>query len=360
MGNVLVVVESPAKAKTIRKYLGPDFTVKASLGHVKDLPKQRLGVDVERDFEPEYEVIRGKAPLLKELRTAARKADRVFLATDPDREGEAIAFHLAEELGGARSPKIGRVLFNEITRRAVQEAVRKPLPLDAHKFESQQARRILDRLVGYRISPLLWDKIRRGLSAGRVQSVAVRLIVEREDEIARFVAREYWTLDAHLAAAVPPEFRARLVKVDGKKPEVPDEAAARALEAALAKEPYVVDKVEQRERRRPPPPPYATSRLQQDASTRLKLDAKRTMKLAQQLYEGVELGPAGSVGLITYMRTDSTRVSKEAVDEARAYIAKTFGADHLPPHANEYKAKAAAQDAHEAIRPTSMAHTPEQ
>ncbi len=359
MANYLVVVESPAKAKTIRKYLGPDYTVRASLGHVKDLPKRKLGVDVAHDFEPEYEVIRGKQPLLKELRTAARKADKVFLATDPDREGEASAFHLAEELGGPRSPKIGRVLFHEITQRAVQQAVRNPLPLDANKFDSQQARRVLDRLVGYRISPLLWDKIRKGLSAGRVQSVAVRLIVEREDEIRQFVPREYWTLDALLAAKLPPKFKARLLRLDGKKPELKDEAAAKAVEAELAKAEYVVDKVDRRQRMRPPPPPYNTSRLQQDAANRLKLDAKKTMKLAQQLYEGVELGPAGSVGLITYMRTDSTRLSKEAVDAARDYIEQTFGREHLPPAPNEYKSKAAAQDAHEAIRPTSMEHTPD-
>jgi DNA topoisomerase I len=357
----LVVVESPAKAKTIKKYLGRTFEVKASVGHVKDLPKSKIGVDVEKGFTPEYDVIKGKAKVLSDIKRAARTAERVFLATDPDREGEAIAWHIAEEIGARPSdPRVRRVLFNEITKNAIQKAIEKPLDLDRRKFDSQQARRILDRLVGYQISPILWKKVRRGLSAGRVQSVAVRLVVEREREIEAFVPVEYWSLEAELAARVPPEFRARLSKVDGQKASLTNGEQTHALVEALEGARYVVASVERKERRRNPPPPFTTAKLQQEAANRLGFTAKKTMTLAQRLYEGVELGDEGAVGLITYMRTDSVRLSTEAVDAARGYIAERFGADHLPESANVYKTKAkAAQEAHEAVRPTSLEWTPE-
>jgi DNA topoisomerase-1 len=359
MANYLVVVESPAKAKTIKKYLGSSYTVKASVGHVKDLPKSKMGVDIENDFAPVYEVIRGKGQVLKEIKQAAKKASKVFLATDPDREGEAIAFHIAQEIGGVESEKVSRVLFNEITKRAIQEAIKHPLKLNEKKFDSQQARRVLDRLVGYQISPLLWAKIRRGLSAGRVQSVAVRLVVEREEEIQAFVPQEYWTLDASLAARLPPEFVAKLVRVGGKKAELHDEQTTRSIVADLEKASYVVEKVDQRERRRNAPAPYITSKLQQDAANRLHFTAKKTMTLAQRLYEGVELGEEGAVGLITYMRTDSTRLSQDAIAEVRAYVEQAFGKEYLPSEPNVFKTKSSAQDAHEAIRPTSLAFPPE-
>ncbi len=362
MSQYLVVVESPAKAKTIKKYLGKEYTVKASVGHVKDLPKSKLGVDVEHDFAPEYQVIRGKGKVLQEIKKAAKSASKVFLAPDPDREGEAIAWHIAQELKGkkgAAGPEVVRVLFNEITKRAVQEAVQHPLQLDESKYNSQQARRILDRLVGYQISPLLWRKVRRGLSAGRVQSVAVRLVVEREREIGAFVAEEYWTIDALLAGAHPPAFTARLAKIDGKKAKVAGEAEARQIVAELEKADYKVTKVERKERRRKAPAPFITSRLQQEASNRLRFTAKKTMTLAQRLYEGVELGEEGSVGLITYMRTDSTRLSDEAVTGVREYIGTTFGAESVPEKPNFYKSGKQAQDAHEAIRPTSVEYPPE-
>jgi DNA topoisomerase-1 len=359
MPNYLVVVESPAKAKTIKKYLGSSYTVKASVGHVKDLPKSKMGVDIEKDFAPVYEVIRGKGQVLKEIKQAAKKASKIFLATDPDREGEAIAFHIAEEIGGAGSEKISRVLFNEITKRAIQEAIKHPLKLDEKKFDSQQARRVLDRLVGYQISPILWAKIRRGLSAGRVQSVAVRLVVEREEEIQAFVPQEYWSLDAALGAKLPPEFVAKLVRIGGKKAELHDEQTTRSLVSDLEKASYLVEKVDQRERRRNALAPYITSKLQQDAANRLHFTAKKTMTLAQRLYEGVELGDEGAVGLITYMRTDSTRLSQDAVAEVREYIEKAFGKDYLPSEPIVFKTKSSAQDAHEAIRPTSLAFPPE-
>ena len=359
MPHYLVVVESPKKAKTIKKYLGDDFTVKASVGHVKDLPKSKMGIDIENDFAPQYEVIRGKGVVLKEIKQAAKKADVVYLATDPDREGEAIAFHIAEELGRERDQKVKRLLFHEITERAIREAIEHPVQLDEHKFDSQQARRILDRLVGYQISPLLWAKIRRGLSAGRVQSVAVRFVVEREAEIAAFKPREYWTLDAQLAAGKPPAFIARLIKIDGDKAEIANIAEAEALATELEQTPFTVGNVTRKERRRQPLPPYITSKLQQDAANRLNFTTKRTMTLAQLLYEGIELGEEGAVGLITYMRTDSPRISQEALGEVRQFIESTYGADNLPAKPNVYRTKGTAQDAHEAIRPTSMKYTPE-
>ncbi|MGZ6098592.1 MAG: type I DNA topoisomerase, partial [Myxococcaceae bacterium] len=352
----LVVVESPAKAKTIKKYLGTGYAVKASVGHVKDLPKSKMGIDVDHDFTPEYHVIPSKEKALGELKKAALGVDQVFLATDPDREGEAIAWHLNEEL---RHPNSVRVLFNEITKKAIQEAIAHPRALDQAKYDSQQTRRILDRLVGYQISPLLWKKVRRGLSAGRVQSVAVRLIVEREREIKAFVPVEYWTLEAELEGKAPPPFRARLAKIDGKKAEVPDRATADALLEELRQVEYRVATVERRERRRNAPAPFITSKLQQEAANRLHFTAKKTMTLSQRLYEGVELGDEGQTALITYMRTDSVRLSDDAVKAAREFIADTYGKEALPDEPVVYKSRKSAQDAHEAIRPVSMEWTPD-
>ncbi len=360
-GLSLVVVESPAKAKTIKKYLGRSYDVRASVGHVKDLPKSKMGVDIEGGFIPAYDVIKGKAKVLSDIKRAAKKASRVFLATDPDREGEAIAWHIAEELGvGGSDPKVRRVLFNEITKGAIQKAIQEPQDLDRKKFDSQQARRILDRLVGYQISPILWKKVRRGLSAGRVQSVAVRLVVEREREIQAFQEVEYWTVEADLAARLPPAFRAKLTKVDGKKAELTEGESTRALVRELERERFVVASVEKKERRRNAPPPFTTAKLQQEAANRLGFSAKKTMTLAQRLYEGVELGDEGAVGLITYMRTDSVRLSSEAVTAVRAFVAATYGDDHVPPEPIVYKTKQkSAQEAHEAVRPTSLEWTPD-
>ncbi len=352
----LVVVESPAKAKTINKYLGKDFQVKASVGHVKDLPKSKMGVDVEKGFKPQYEVVKGKEKVLDEIKKYAQTAQKVFLATDPDREGEAIAWHISEEI---KHDNAHRVLFNEITKKAIQQAIEHPTELNRANYDSQQARRILDRLVGYQISPILWKKVRRGLSAGRVQSVAVRLVVERENEIKAFVPEEYWTLDADLEASLPPPFKARLSKVDGKKIELKDKAVTDALVQSLTGAEYVVAKVDKRERRRNPPAPFITSKLQQEAANRLHFSAKKTMTLAQRLYEGVELGEEGQTALITYMRTDSVRLSNEAVDQVRQLIGQKYGADYLPPEVIVYKSKKSAQDAHEAIRPTSLEYPPD-
>jgi DNA topoisomerase-1 len=363
-GN-LVIVESPAKAKTIKKYLGRGYDVKASVGHVKDLPKSKMGVDIENGFEPEYDVIKGKAKVLSDIKRAAEKAGQVFLATDPDREGEAIAWHIAEELGASpgkkgESNRVRRVLFNEITKNAVSRAIAEPRALDRNKFDSQQARRILDRLVGYQISPILWKKVRRGLSAGRVQSVAVRLVVEREREIQAFKPEEYWTLEADLAAKLPPEFRARFTKLDGEKAELKEGDTTHKLVKELEGARFTVASVEKKERRRNAPPPFTTAKLQQEAANRLHFSAKKTMTLAQRLYEGVELGEEGSVGLITYMRTDSVRLSAEALEGVRVYIGERYGKDHLPGEPNFYKTKQkAAQEAHEAVRPTSLEWTPE-
>jgi len=366
-GRALVVVESPAKAKTINKYLGRNYLVKASLGHIKDLPKRTLGVDVEKDFEPVYELIPTKEKVVRELKQAAKQASAIYLAADPDREGEAICEHLAEELGNHKP--VYRVLFNEITKKGIEQAFANPTQIDQRLVAAQQARRILDRLVGYQISPLLWDKVRRGLSAGRVQSVALRLVVEREREIRAFEKREYWTIDAHLHAKKPPVFDARLSKritgagEDGQLQladlEIPAEEQARGLEAELAQQQFAVHAVSRREKRRNPVPPFITSRLQQEASRKLRFSVKRTMMLAQRLYEGMELGEEGSVGLITYMRTDSTRVSADALAEARDYVRAQYGDAYLPETPNIYKSKKDAQDAHEAIRPTSVMRTPE-
>jgi DNA topoisomerase-1 len=363
MAKHLVIVESPAKARTLEKYLGKDFQVKASVGHVMDLPKSKLGVDIEHDFEPQYEVLRGKKKIIDELKRAAKGKDTVFLAPDPDREGEAIAWHIAESIGRAKH-KIQRVLFNEITKRSVEEAIRHPLELDRNLYEAQQTRRILDRLVGYQISPLLWKKVRRGLSAGRVQSVAVRIICEREREIQAFVPKEYWSITARLEGQAPPPFAARLVRIgadrlDPEKFRLETGDAAQAVVDRLRAATWTVARVERKERRRYPTPPFITSRLQQEAARKLGFAPSRTMRIAQRLYEGIELGGEGAVGLITYMRTDSTRIAPEALQEVRAFIGKRFGKPYLPDNAIVYPSKKGAQDAHEAIRPTAFGHTPE-
>lgn len=360
MGKGLVIVESPSKAKTIKKYLGDGFEVTASVGHIKDLPKNKIGVDLEKGFEPEYVTINGKAKVLKEIRALAKKADVVYLAPDPDREGEAIAWHLAEEIRDQnKNVPIFRILINEITKKGVNDALSNPQAVNRERFESQQARRILDRLVGYSISPVLWDKVKRGLSAGRVQSVAVRLIVDREREIQAFTPEEYWSVEAHLEGAEKPDFWARLVKSKGRKAHVTSQAQAEAVVADLQQHTPQVSGITRKERKRNPPPAFTTSKLQQAAAQRLRFTAKRTMSVAQRLYEGIELGEEGAVGLITYMRTDSTRLSKEAVDACRVYIKGTYGDDYVPAKARVYKTKKGAQDAHEAIRPTSMEYPPE-
>jgi len=364
----LVIVESPAKARTIQKYLGSGYEVEASLGHIKDLPKKSLGVDLDNDFETEYVVIPGKEKVVAKLKKLAKSADAIYLAPDPDREGEAIAAHLAEELGGEgldgkkkkKNPiTIRRVTFNEITKRAVQEAFQHPRDIDTHLVDAQQTRRVLDRLVGYQISPLLWDKVRRGLSAGRVQTVALRLIVERERDIKAFVPVEYWTLDAHLQGAKPPAFDARLQGTNPKQNVLPDEETAKRLEAELKDATWTVASVETRERRQYAAPPFTTSKFQQDASRKLRFSVKRAMMIAQRLYEGIDLGEEGTVGLITYMRTDSPQVSNDALAEVRALIGRDFGPQFLPEAPNTYKSKKTAQEAHEAIRPTSVARHPD-
>jgi DNA topoisomerase I len=356
--KALVVVESPAKAKTIKKYLGSGFTVKASVGHVMDLPKSKMGVDIEHDFKPEYVIIRGKGKIISEIKKTAKAVDIVYLAPDPDREGEAIAWHLAQEIKGSNG-NIKRILFNEITKRGITEALQHPGDLDQNKFESQQARRILDRLVGYEISPILWKKVKRGLSAGRVQSVAVRIVVEREREIAAFKAVEYWTVECDVEGHEPPPFRVRLTKIDGQKAELGNGEDSKKVVAELKQAKFLVEKVDRKERRKNPLAPFITSRLQQEAARKLRYTAKKTMALAQRLYEGLELGAEGAVGLITYMRTDSTRLSDDAVGEARGYIAERYGKEFLPDEPVVYKTKKSAQDAHEAIRPTSMQYDPE-
>ena len=357
-GGALVIVESPTKAKTIGKYLGRGYTVKATVGHLRDLPKRELGVDVDNNFTPKYVTIKEKAKTLAEIKKAAKAADRVLLATDPDREGEAIAWHVASQLNG--NGNVRRVLFHEITKDAVAEALAHPLDIDQRKVDAQQARRVLDRLVGYKASPVLWKSIKTGLSAGRVQTVALRLIIEREEEIRKFVPQEYWTVAADLEKDGQP-FQARLQKLAGHKPEIKNEADARAIVAEVEKLPFVVTAVERGERRRKAPAPFTTSTMQQEAAKQLGFSAGRTMRAAQKLYEGVELGEQGSVGLITYMRTDSVRVSDAAIKQARDYIHAQFDKRYLPDEPNVHKGGRGSkvQDAHEAIRPTEVGFTPE-
>ncbi len=353
MSKNLLIVESPAKARTIQKYLGPDFSIMASVGHVKDLPVNKIGVDIDNDFQPEYVTIKGKEKVLKELKAAAKKADKVYLAPDPDREGEAIAWHIAQEIGKDKE-EIYRVLFNEITAKAVREAVESPQKLDKNRFESQQARRILDRLVGYQISPLLWQRVKQRLSAGRVQSVAVKMICEREKEIFAFRPQEYWTINAHLEAKEPPPFEAKLLQYKDKKPEITNETQAKKIVSEIRGLDPEVIKVVRRKKKKNPLPPFTTSLLQQDAFKKLRFSPKKTMAIAQGLYEGVTIGDMGQTGLITYMRTDSFRISTDALNRTRDYIANTYGKDYLPEKPNYFKAKKGAQDAHEAIRPTSV------
>jgi DNA topoisomerase I len=358
MAKSLVVVESPAKAKTISKYLGRNFVVRASVGHIKDLPKSKLGVDVDDDFAPHYAIIPTKTKVVKELKAAAKGIQDIYLAADPDREGEAICQHLSEELS-SKSRNIYRVLFHEITKNAIQEAFKKPSRINQHKVDAQLTRRILDRLVGYKISPLLWNKVRRGLSAGRVQTVALRMIVEREREIRAFKSEEYWTLDARLAGENPPEFTAKARLLDGKKWSIADAETTGGIVEELKPERFVVQEIRQREKKKYPVPPFITSKLQQEAARKLNFSVKRTMILAQKLYEGIEVGQEGSVGLITYMRTDSSRVAESALQEVRTLIQRDFGEAYLPHHPIYYKSKKTAQGAHEAIRPTSVERTPE-
>src|ERR1039457_6522915 len=360
MPKALVIVESPAKAKTINKYLGKDYVVKASLGHIKDLPKNDLAVDVDHDFEPHYEVIEGKKKLIAELKAAAKKVDEIYLAADPDSGGEAICSPRQEELQDKKGvTKIFRVMFNEITKKAVQKAFETPTQVNKHLVDAQQARRVLDRLVGYKISPLLWDKVRRGLSAGRVQTVALRVIVEREREIRAFLKNEYWTVDVDLLARKNPVLTARLIRANEENAVLGNQEVTDSVVTQLAGADYVVKSVATREKKRNPVAPFITSTLQQESARKLRFSVKRTMMLAQRLYEGVEIGKEGAVGLISYMRTDSTRVSDDAISDVRHYIAEHFGKEFLPDSTNIYKSKKDAQDAHEAIRPTSMALTPE-
>lgn len=360
MSKSLVIVESPAKAKTIKKYLGKDYDVEASSGHLIDLPASKFGVDIDNNFEPDYIVIKGKKKYLNNLEKAANKADQVFLASDPDREGEAIAWHITNRLG--LNDKAHRVLIHEITKNAVLESINNPTELSKDKFEAQQARRILDRIVGYKVSPILWKKVRRGLSAGRVQSVALRIVVDREREIDAFVSKEYWTIDSHLKKQSDQEsgqFTATLHRYDNEKIDIGSEEESSSIVDSISGKSFVVNSVKKKERKRKPLPPFITSTLQQEASRRLRFPVKKTMAIAQRLYEGIELGDEGPVGLITYMRTDSVRISANALEDARNFIGGQYGNDYLPEKPNVYKSKKSAQEAHEAVRPTYADKTPE-
>ena len=359
MGKTLVIVESPAKAKTISKFLGKRYIVKASQGHVRDLPKSQFGVDVENDFEVKYITIRGKGEILKELRSATKKAKNVLLAPDLDREGEAIAWHLLHSLKLDESLKC-RIQFNEITKDAIKEAVKNPRQVDMDKVESQQARRVLDRLVGYNLSPLLWRKVKKGLSAGRVQSVAMRLICEREEEIIDFVPEEYWSLEASLKGEKDNILKAKLSKKQGKKIEIKNETEMKHILKEIEDSKYIVEDVIKKMRVKKPAPPFITSNLQQEAYRKLNFTAKKTMSIAQQLYEGIDVGKEGAMGLITYLRTDSVRISDSAQEEAAEYIKQNYGDKYVPDKKPIYKTKSKAQDAHEAIRPTSVLREPSQ
>ena len=354
MAKKLVVVESPAKAKTINKYLGKSYKVVASMGHIRDLPKSKLGVDVDEAFTPVYEAIPARKKVIKELRAAAKVATDIYVATDPDREGEAIGWHLAAELGGKKR-SVHRLMFNEITKKAIVEALKHPVEINQRMVDAQQARRVLDRLVGYKLSPLLWDKVRRGLSAGRVQSIALKLVCDREHEIEQFNPEEYWHIFANLIGPVPPEFEAKLQKKNGKTVKVLNETESKTIVEAVTNESFIVDTVGTKARKKQAAPPYITSKLQQAS----QMPVKRTMMIAQQLYEGIELPGEDAVGLITYMRTDSTRVSDQALTDVREHIQSAFGEAYLPAKPNIYRAKKGAQDAHEAIRPTSMEYDPD-
>lgn len=360
MAKSLVIVESPSKAKTIKKYLGKDFSVEASSGHLIDLPSSKLGVDIEDGFKPQYKVIKGKKKYLNQLEKAAKKAEKVYLASDPDREGEAIAWHITDKLD--LWDKAQRILFYEITENAVKKSINNPMQLSKDRFEAQQARRILDRIVGYKVSPILWKKVRRGLSAGRVQSVALRIIVQREREIEAFKPEEYWTLESYLKRKEDSEdgsFVANLNKFEGEKAKLNNEGQVNKILEAISGKDYLVKSVTRKERKRKALPPFITSTLQQEASRKIRFSVKKTMVIAQKLYEGIELGDEGPVGLITYMRTDSVRISENALTEVRDYIKNKYGIDYLPKNPNTFKVKKSAQDAHEAIRPTFPNKAPE-
>ena len=359
MSKSLLVVESPTKMKTLSKFLGKDYIIRATYGHIKDLPKSKMGVDVENGFAPNFTVVKGKAKIVADIKKASKEADRVFIGSDPDREGEAIAFHVAEEIAKGKGAPVQRVLFNEITKKAVLEAMKSPQKLDEAKYDAQKARRILDRLVGYEISPLLWERVKYGLSAGRVQSVALKLVCEREDEIDAFVKEEYWTVEAELTLASGEKIKAKLEKIDGAKTRIGTEEEAEKIRSALKDGKFTVASVEEKERFATPYPPYKTSTLQQDASARLRFSPKKTMLLAQKLFEGVEVGKGAVTGLITYMRTDSVRISSEALADARKLIAGAYGETYLPAKPNVFSNSKTAQDAHEAIRPTDVKLTPE-
>lgn len=354
MGKSLLIVESPTKVNTLKKIVGKDFIIKASVGHLKDLPKKKLGVDVDNDFAPEYITIRGKGKILQELKTAAKKCDMIYLAPDPDREGEAIAHHIGNEVARFTKGKIVRVTFNEITKKAVLEAIKNPTELNNNRVNAQQARRILDRLVGYKISPILWKKVHRGLSAGRVQSVALRIVCEREREILAFEPREYWSVTLELEGSEKPQFQAKLFKIDGDKAEIANKAEADEILKGLEGAKPVLEDIVKKERKRNPSAPFITSTLQQEASRKLNFSPKKTMMLAQRLYEGIAMGRKGTVGLITYMRTDSVKLSDQALEEVRAFIPERYGKEFLPGTPNFYKSKKSAQEAHEAIRPTDV------
>jgi DNA topoisomerase-1 len=356
--STLVIVESAAKAKTIAKFLGKNYRVKACVGHIKDLPRSKLGIDIENDFEPQYITIRGKGDLLKEIKSESQKSGRILLATDPDREGEAIAWHLQNAMKLPEKSNC-RIEFNEITSDAIKQAIKKSRPVDINRVNAQQARRVLDRLVGYNLSPLLWSKVRKGLSAGRVQSVVVRIICEREKEIGAFVQEEYWTIEAVLSGKKKDSFVAKLTAYKGEKMEIRTEAEQEKITDYLQGASYLLKNIEKKEKRKKPNPPFTTSTMQQEASKRLGFFSSRTMRVAQELYEGLELGKKGTVGLITYLRTDSTRISKTAQEEAREFIELEYGPDYVPASPNEYKSRKSAQDAHEAIRPSSSERTPE-
>ena len=357
MAKKLLIVESPSKAKTIGKYLGKEFTVQATVGHIRDLPKKELGVDLDNNFEPKYITIRGKGDIIKKLKTAAKNSDEILIATDPDREGEAIAFHISEIIGGKGN--IRRVLFNEITKSGIKKGLESPRDLDFDKINSQQARRIMDRLVGYKVSPFLWKTLTYGLSAGRVQSVALRLICEREDEITKFVPMEYWTISASLKDKMDETFAANLFKIEGSDPEINNEKSSAAILNDLKSSDFIVTNINQKDMKRNPAPPFTTSTLQQAAARRQRLSPRNTMRIAQQLYEGIQIDSGELVGLITYMRTDSTRIADEALDAVRGFINTTAGNEYVPEKPRFFKKKKGAQDAHEAIRPTDVQLTPD-
>ena len=354
----LLIVESPTKVKTLKKFVGRDFVIMASVGHLKDLPKSKLGVDVDNNFSPEYITIRGKGKILSDLKKEAKKANDIYLAPDPDREGEAIAYHIGNEVAKHTEGKIYRVMFNEITKSAVKEAIKNPTEVNINRFYAQQARRILDRLVGYKISPLLWKKVQPGLSAGRVQSVALRIVCDRENEIKAFKSEEYWTITLDVEGQVKPKFQSKLFKIDGNKAEIANQVSADEVVKNLKNAEFILDGLVKKERKRNPVAPFITSTLQQEASRKLNFSPKKTMMIAQRLYEGLPVGSRGTVGLITYMRTDSTKFSVEAMEAIRDYIVNRYGDKFCPKEPNVYKNKKSAQEAHEAIRPTDVSIVP--